>query len=220
MPLPSIALLARMLEQSGIRLNRGQLAQLWAYHSLLRKRNQDRDLTRIIGFESMVFKHYVDSMIVGDFVRLPSPLLDVGTGAGFPGIPLKIRYPNLHLILAEPRPRRIAFLQEAIELLKFKNVRIFEHKVISESFKDQVDGVITRAVEEIDKTLSRSTACLKTGGQAIFLKGPQCDNEIDVARQRFRHTHTLRLNHSYTLPHTPYKRRLVVFERTTKESNP
>src|SRR3954452_4738002 len=152
---PSPKRLEELLSRSGIRLNREQLEQLWRYHNLIRKRNQDRELTRIIEFESMVIKHYVDCMIVGKFLTLPSPLLDIGTGAGFPGIPLKIRYPHLKLILAEPRPKRIEFLKEVIAELGLKNIEVFDHKVVSENFYQPVKGVITRAVEPIEKTLLR-----------------------------------------------------------------
>src|SRR5688500_9185945 len=116
-PAPSLQRMGDMLARSGLKLNKEQLDQLWRYHNLIRNRNQDRDLTRIVEFEQMVVKHYVDCMIVGKFVTLPTPLLDIGTGAGFPGIPLKIRYPHLKITLAEPRPRRVEFLKEAVQKL-------------------------------------------------------------------------------------------------------
>lgn len=166
----------------------------------------------------MVIKHYVDSMIVGDFVRLPSPLIDIGTGAGFPGIPLKIRYPNLHIVFAEPRPRRVDFLKEASKLLGFRNVEFFDHKVVSQSFQKPMAGVITRAVEVIEKTLLRSSGCLTKGGKAIFLKGPNCDEEIREALKRCGKTHRLVSDESYVLPHTPHQRRLVVFQRINENS--
>ena len=172
---PSIQQMAKMLERSQIKLNQQQLDQLWRYHNLIRRRNQDRELTRIIGFEPMVIKHYVDCMIIGKFFNLPSPLVDVGTGAGFPGIPLKIRYPHLKMVLAEPRPKRVAFLREAIAELGLKNVEVFEHKVSSRSFTQPMKGVITRAVETMDKTILRTSGCLEPGGYLVFMKGPGVD---------------------------------------------
>jgi 16S rRNA (guanine527-N7)-methyltransferase len=77
----------------------------------------------------MVVKHYVDSMIVADLCEIPSPLVDVGTGAGLPGIPLKIRLPKLKLVLAEPRPKRVEFLHEAVSELRLEGVGVFPHKV-------------------------------------------------------------------------------------------
>jgi len=205
-----------LLESCGITLNSEQLDQLWRYHNLLRSRNQDRDLTRITGFEPMVIKHYVDSMIVGKFYTLPSPLLDVGTGAGFPGIPIKIRYPHIKLILAEPRPRRVLFLQEACRLLQFKNTEVFDHKVVSQSFTKPVAGVITRAVEEMDKTLLRTSGCLPVGGKAIFLKGPNVDPEIGYVEKRFGGEFKLLLDKAYRLGNTENDRRLLVWERVSE----
>jgi 16S rRNA (guanine(527)-N(7))-methyltransferase RsmG len=210
---PNLTSLKILLERSGIELKPAQLDQLWRYHNLLRLRNQDRDLTRITGFEPMVIKHYVDCMIVGEIIKLPSPLVDVGTGAGFPGIPLKIRYPDLAMILAEPRPKRIEFLKEACKNVGLKNTQVFEHKVVSASLKTPVKGVITRAVEDIEKTILRTSGALEVGGKLIFLKGPSVDPEIKVASRRFKSTHKLIMDHAYQLPHTSHLRRLVVFER-------
>ena len=112
---PGIDTLNALLQRAGIALNQRQLESLWRFHNLLRRRNAELNLTRIFSFESIVVKHYVDCLCVGDRVSLPSPLLDVGTGPGFPGVPLKIRYPDLHVILAEPRPERVAFLGSPID---------------------------------------------------------------------------------------------------------
>ncbi len=215
---PDILRMKALLDAGGITLNSEQLDQLWRYHNLLRSRNQDRDLTRITGFEPMVIKHYIDSMVVGKFITLPSPLLDVGTGAGFPGIPLKIRYPHLKLILAEPRPRRVLFLEEACRTLQFKNTEVFEHKVVSRSFTKPVAAIITRALEEMDKTLLRTSGCLPVGGKAIFLKGPNVTPEIAFVRRRFGEEFKLILDREYRLAGTENERRLLVWERVLPPS--
>jgi 16S rRNA (guanine527-N7)-methyltransferase len=202
-----------LLKRSEIKLNKEQIHQLWTFHNLLRARNTDQELTRIIGFEPIIIKHYVDCMIVGKFLELPYPIVDVGTGAGFPGIPLKIRYPHLKITLAEPRPKRIAFLKEVIHSLKLKNVDVFEHKVVSRSFRTPMKAVITRAVETIDKTMLRTSGCLEVGGKLIFLKGPAVDPEISEVRKRFGEYFKLTLDKRYELPHTGHSRRLVVYEK-------
>jgi len=194
-------------------LNPGQLDQLWRFDQLLRARNHDRDLTRLIEFESVIVKHYVDSMFVGRLIELPSPLCDVGTGAGFPGIPLKIRYPHLTLVLAEQRPRRVAFLNEAISVLGLARTETFKQRVVSRSFTRPMRGVITRAVEPIGKTLLRTSGCTRAGSQIIFMKGPGVDAELAEAKREFRASYRLLSDKPYTLPNTPHERRLVIFER-------
>jgi 16S rRNA (guanine527-N7)-methyltransferase len=202
-----------LLAQAQLRLNDQQLDQLWRFDQLLRRRNQDRDLTRLIEFETVVVKHYVDSMFVGKLIDLPSPLVDVGTGAGFPGIPIKIRYPHLTLVLAEQRPRRMAFLNEAIAELGLARVTTFKQRVVSRSFTAPMRGVITRAVEPIAKTLLRTSGCTRAGSQIIFMKGPGVDEELREARREFASSYKLALDREYRLPGTPHERRLVVFER-------
>lgn len=204
-----------MLEAANIFLSGHQLEQLWKYHQLLRKRNDDRELTRIVGFEPMVIKHYIDCMILGQFWKLPSPIVDVGTGAGFPGIPLKILFPQLNMILAEPRPKRITFLSEVIKELNLHNINIFEHKVVSRSFTVPVKAVITRAVETMDKTAMRTSAALEVGGQLIFMKGPNADDELREMARRFGTEFKLILDQAYVLPQTEHQRRLIVFEKVS-----
>ncbi len=202
-----------LLRKSGIRLNDGQIKQLWRYHNLLRLRNVGNELTRLIGFETIVIKHYVDCLIVGNLMRLPSPIVDVGTGPGFPGIPLKIRYPGLKMILAEPRPKRVAFLREVIHELGLKDIEVFEHRVVSQSFTTPVQAAITRAVETIDKTLLRTSGSLVPGGELIFMKGPNADEEVQDVLKRFGESYELVKDQPYTLPHTEHNRRLIVFRR-------
>jgi 16S rRNA (guanine(527)-N(7))-methyltransferase RsmG len=203
-----------MLLDAGIRLDDRALDRLWRYHTLLHTRNDDRDLTRIVGFEPMVIKHYVDSMIAGDLFPLPATLVDIGTGAGLPGIPLAIRYPKLNFTLAEPRPRRVAFLNDAKAALGLANVSVFDHKVSSRSFRQPVDGVITRALEPMEKTLARTGGCTGVGARYLFLKGPNVDEELQVVVRRFGGEVRLLLDRAYTLPRTGHHRRLIVLERT------
>jgi 16S rRNA (guanine527-N7)-methyltransferase len=207
-----------LLTRSKIELAPPALDKLWRFHQLLRERNEDRDLTRLIEFESVVIKHYVDSLYVGKLVKLPSPLVDVGTGAGFPGIPLKIGYPDIELILAEQRPRRVVFLNDAIRLLGLRNVKTFDHRVVSRSFTEPVRGVITRAVEPISKTLLRTSGATDVGSQIIFMKGPGVDEELREAVRDFKRDYKLARDQPYSLPHTTHERRLVIFERLTPRS--
>jgi len=207
-----------LLTRSKIELAPPALDKLWRFHQLLRERNEDRDLTRLIEFESVVIKHYVDSLYVGKLAKLPSPLVDVGTGAGFPGIPLKIGYPDIELILAEQRPRRVMFLNDAIRLLGLRNVKTFDHRVVSRSFTEPVRGVITRAVEPITKTLLRTSGATDIGSQIIFMKGPGVDEELREAVRDFKRDYKLIRDQPYSLPHTTHDRRLVIFERLTPRS--
>jgi 16S rRNA (guanine527-N7)-methyltransferase len=201
-----------VLRSCGLRLSEIQLRQLWAYHSLLREGNPDLNLTRVHNFTSMVVKLYADSMLPAEILVLPSPLLDLGTGPGMPGIPLKIYRPGLDLILAETRGNRVEFLKRVLARLELKGVRVVGGRITAR-FEEPVAGVVTRAVESIEKTLERVTGCLAQNGQVIFMKGPHCDEEMARARSRFAGLYDLVLDRSYLIPRTPHARRLVVFRR-------
>jgi len=206
---PSAARLSQMFAACGMRLSEAQVNQFWTFHQLLRRRNDELDLTRLHGFETIVLKHYVDCALVATLVDLPSPLLDLGTGAGFPGIPLKIVRPDLHLILAEPRPKRVAFLEEAVQALGLRDVEIVPQR-IGVGFERPVRGVITRAVASIPATLGRLEPWLAPGALALFMKGPSVDDELTAIIPGFR----LRRDLPYSIPGTQHARRLVVLERT------
>jgi 16S rRNA (guanine527-N7)-methyltransferase len=202
-----------LFERSGLRLSEDQYRHFWAFHNLIRRNNDDLDLTRIRNFESMVIKHYVDSGLVPRLIDLPSPLLDIGSGAGFPGIPIKIVQPETEILLSEGRKRRAAFLTEACRSLGLTGIRVYPHRV-SGDFEQPVGGVITRAVETISETLNRVASFLAPGGQAIFMKGPNCEPEIDHALSRPDGDFSLKRDVPYTIPGTPHRRRLIVFMKS------
>jgi 16S rRNA (guanine(527)-N(7))-methyltransferase RsmG len=199
-----------LFERSGLTLSEDQYRKFWAFHNLIRRNNDALDLTRIRSFESMVVKHYVDSGLVARLIGLPSPLLDIGSGAGFPGIPIKIVRPEMEILLSEGRKRRAAFLTAACRLLKVTGIRVYPHRV-SGDFEHPVGGVITRAVETISRTLDRVSPFLAPGAQAIFMKGPNCQPEIDHALSQTVGDFSLKRDIPYTIPGTPHRRRLIVF---------
>jgi 16S rRNA (guanine(527)-N(7))-methyltransferase RsmG len=201
-----------ILQRSGITPDAAQLNRLWLYHQLLREHNTDLNLTRVHNFENMVLKLYVDSILPGLIVALPSPIMDLGTGPGMPGIPLKIMFPKLEVLLAESRGKRVGFLSTVVQRLGLDGVDIIGRSVTPE-FERPVAAVITRAVETIAASLERIQGCLACGGLAIFMKGPQCQEEVESAQERFRVSYRLKEDRAYRIPHTDHERRLVVFER-------
>lgn len=209
---PNLQRMGVLFKRSGVSLSGLQLQQIWAYHLLLRQYNPELNLTRIHNFENMVIKLYVDSILPAGLLQLPSPLLDLGTGAGMPGIPLKILLPQLEIILAESRRKRVDFLNEALKQLHLQGISVIDKKIDSR-FQKPVAAVITRAVEEMPKTLVRVRGCLARGGKVIFMKGPHCDAELKELRNESRSNYHLIKDQSYVIPHTHHRRRLVIFER-------
>jgi 16S rRNA (guanine(527)-N(7))-methyltransferase RsmG len=211
---PGLPALKKLFEKSNLTLSEKQYSQLWLYHTLLREKNAEYDLTRIYQFDNMVQKHYIDCILVAKLLNrdLPSPILDIGTGAGLPGIPLKIVSPKTTFILSEGRHRRIRFLKEVVEVLDLKGIEIHEGKIYA-SFNRPVKGIITRALESIPKTLVRVRNCLSPGGKAVFMKGPHCDEELKEALENLGEEYGLLQDIPYYIPHTPHRRRLIVFRK-------
>lgn len=205
-------MLAAIFKECGIALSQRQTEQLWLYHGLLRHHNTTLNLTRIHNFTNMVLKLYVDSVLPATLITLPSPLMDLGSGPGMPGIPLKILQPELDMVLAEGRAKRVTFLQEVVDQLGLTGIEVVDRN-ITPAFDRPVNGVITRAVEQIDQTLERVRGCLNKEGRMIFMKGPGCGPEVETALQRFDRQYALETDRSYRIGHTGNERRLVVFRR-------
>ncbi len=209
---PSEESMKSILGGCGIYLSREQTRLLWQYHRLVRKFNPEFNLTRIYSFPNMVLKLYADAIMPALLTELPTPLLDIGTGPGMPGIPLKIFKPELHVILSETRGKRNDFLHTVIQSLGLEGIEVLGKGVYPGS-RVPVRGIITRAVEEISETLARIRGSLAREGQAIFMKGPDCDSEISSAIGDFGKEYELINDKAYAIPGTPHERRLVIFRR-------
>ncbi len=200
----------------GFAVSNNELEKFWAHYELLATHNPRLRLTRITGLADTVLKHFIDSAVVAEMMELPGPVLDIGSGGGFPGIPLAIRRPALAVILAESRGKRAAFLETVRERLGLANVSIHPHGIrpggpVPEGAA--VRTAITRALEPIPATLARVRALLPPGGRAVFLKGPGCEGEIATVRRDMADAYCEIRDEAYVLGATDQRRRLVVFER-------
>ncbi len=196
---------------SGIELSKEELARFTQLYKLLVEHNSELDLTRLKTADDIIIKHFIDSVYFLDRVSIPSPLLDIGTGPGFPGVPIKIMRPEIRLILAEPRHRRVTFLKMLTEELVLEDVDIYPHLVTDISFFD-ANSVITRALEPVDETLTRVSHFLPRGGLVYFMKGPDSGDDVGKLSPQNNRLFSLEDDISYTLPGTSYERRLAVYK--------
>lgn len=175
--------------------------------------NQAKEnFTRLLNLRDVAIKHFIDSLIVTSLTNLKFPLLDMGTGPGFPGIPLAIDNPEKKIILAEGVQRRVEFLKFARESLELKNLPIIGRNVNLEVFYP-VQGVITRAVEDARNTLGNVINCVQTGGSVYLMKGPNCAPEIQPALDAWGEYFKLEKDIAYEIPKTPNERRLLIFTK-------
>ena len=186
--------------------------QLTRFYQLLMENQNEQNFTRLLTLRDVAIKHFIDSVIVAKLTKLQYPLLDMGTGPGFPGIPLKIHEPKEKIILAEGVQKRVEWLKRVREEMKLENLEIIGRNVNIEFFYP-VQGVITRAVEDARNTLGNVVNCLQTGGKVYLMKGPNCGPEIQMALDTWGEYFALDSDIEYSLPNTPHERRLLVFKK-------
>lgn len=182
------------------------------FYRLLLENQEHKNFTRLLKIKDIAIKHFIDCLILTEICELKFPLIDVGTGPGFPGIPLKIRFPKEKILLGEGVQKRVEFLKHVREQMKLENLDIIGRN-INPHFVYPVNGVITRAVEDVTNTLKNTINCLQLGGHVYFMKGPGVDPEIDKAQNEMSEFFKLYKDISYDLPKTENHRRLVIFEK-------
>lgn len=171
------------LESINIIISQDQLAQLERYFELIVEWNQKINLTRIIEKEEVYLKHYYDSLTINKIIDLSkvNTLCDLGSGAGFPGIVLKILFPNINITLVDSLNKRVNFLNLVIEDLKLENIKAIHERIEDFSIKnpEKYDIVTARAVSKLNTLLELSIRTLKINGFFIGMKGDISREIID-----------------------------------------
>lgn len=190
-----------------------QRRQLAHFYRLLMLNQEHQNFTRLLKLRDVAIKHFIDSLIIIKHTKLQFPLLDVGTGPGFPGIPLKIAFPNEQVLLGEGVQKRVEFLKHVRSELKLEKLDIIGRNINPHCFYP-INGAITRAVEDIPNTLSNVISALQLKGRVYFMKGPGVDPEIKLAKASpMMEFYKLVEDTAYSLPNTTHDRRLVVYEK-------
>lgn len=164
-----------------------QLQQFERYADLLIEWNEKFNLTSITGREDIYVKHFYDSILPSLYHDLKGSLVDVGSGAGFPGIPLKIMYPDLEVTLIEPTGKRCTFLNEVISQLSLDKITVVNMR--SEDYAREnvrFDFVTARAVAELNILTELCLPLVKTDGHFIVMKGPKAYQELENASRAIR----------------------------------
>lgn len=206
------------------KLNENQLASFAKYKELLLEWNKKFNLTAIIDEDEIEEKHFIDSLMLLNYVSLDNKsLLDVGSGAGFPGIPLAIACPKAKITLLESNGKKVAFLKEVVLQLKLDNVEIVQARSEEFNKREQFDYVTARAVKELNILLEICFHLVKVGGVFIAYKSSNVDNEIENAKKAFRELEIGKIEkYSYNLPNSQDIRVLLELfkKKPTKKKYP
>lgn len=196
-----------------IDLTEKMIDQLDRFHKFLMNYNRKYNLTRIHKFEDVVIKHFADSIYPAQLFDLPHTVLDIGTGAGFPGVPIKIVKPDLRMVLVEGVQKKVDYLKELRDHLKLEKLDIIGRNA-DKTMYFYGDAVITRAVEKASQTIGDVQNCVKVGGYIVLLKTPGIDAEVKDAQKKWDGFFKVVMNRNYKLRGTPHERKLLVFQKT------
>ena len=202
----------------GVRFSVEQMDKFYKYMNLLIEWNEKINLTAIIEPNEIILKHFIDSITILKDIKDGSIVVDVGTGAGFPGIPLSIMNPTLKITLVDSLNKRLIFLQEVINELDLKNVELVHARVEefgrNKKYREKFDVATSRAVANLATLSEYLLPLVKINGKAISMKAGNASQEIEDAKKAIK---TLGGNinniEEFNLPQSDIGRTIIIIDK-------
>ena len=183
-------ILTKNLKELEIELDEKQVTQLYTYMQLLLEWNEKINLTAITDPEEIILKHFVDSLTIAKYIKKEATLVDVGTGAGFPGIPLKIYRKDIKITLMDSLNKRINFLNDVINKLDLQEIETIHSRAEefgrNKKYREKFDIATSRAVANMSTLSEYLMPCLNENGIAISMKGPKVSEELERAKKAIK----------------------------------
>ena len=207
-----------------INISEMQVEKFNEYMQLLLEWNEKINLTAITDESEIILKHFIDSLTVLKYVKENNKIIDVGTGAGFPGIPLAIMNLNINISLLDSLNKRINFLNEVSKKLELKNIKTIHGR--AEDFgqnkenREKFDVAVSRAVANMTTLAEYLLPFVKVGGYAICMKGPNIEEELDKAKFAIKELGgIIEKVDNFNLPGSDIERNIVIIKKISNTPN-
>jgi len=223
-----ISTLIQECKKQNIELDESKAKALKEYKELLVEWNEKMNLTAITEDYEVIVKHFVDCLECTHLITNEKKIIDVGTGAGFPGMPLAIYYPQIEFTLLDGLNKRLIFLEEVVNKLGLKNVKIVharaEEAARNEEYFEFFDAVVSRAVANLPVLLEYTSPYVKVNGKCIVMKGDNAKEELDLAKNamnilKLKNIQNKEYKYSYTINNEEYNRTIFYIEKVGNTPN-
>lgn len=209
------------LEELSIMFNEEQYKKFYKYMNLLLEWNEKINLTAITNKEDIILKHFIDSLTISKYIDKNSKLIDVGTGAGFPGIPIKIYRDDLEITLLDSLNKRVNFLNEVIKELKLENIVAIHGRAEeigrNKKYREYFDVATSRAVANLSTLSEYLVPFVKEDGIIISMKGDNIEEEQEEAKRAIKVLGAkIKKIDKFELPKSDIKRSLVILKKVEK----
>ena len=204
-----------------IELSKIQIEKLYKYMKILLEWNEKINLTAITDEDEIIQKHFIDSFTISKYIAFGKTVVDVGTGAGFPGIPLKIIRDNIDITLLDSLNKRINFLQLVIEELELKNIKTIHSRVEefgkNSKYRENFDIATSRAVANLSTLSEYMVPLVKVGGLCICMKGSNIEEEIKNSKKAIDVLGgKINSIDEFCLPCSDIKRNIILIDKKSK----
>lgn len=205
-------------EKMQIKFSEEQYNQFYKYMNLLIEWNKKINLTAIIEPKEIILKHFVDSLTIAKYIEENKKVADVGTGAGFPGIPLKIYRKDLKITLIDSLNKRLNFLNEVISELELKEITTVHGRAEelgqNKEYRERFDIVTSRAVANLSTLSEYLVPFIKKDGKCIYMKTLEVDEELQKAKKAIKTLGGKIINtDKFYLPESEIGRSIIVVEK-------
>ena len=201
-----------------------QLKKFYRYMDLLLEWNEKINLTAITETDEVILKHFIDSMTVFKYLVESKNIIDVGTGAGFPGIPIAIMNQNKNITLLDSLNKRIIFLNEVCSELKINNIKTYHGRAEefghNKQHREKYDIAISRAVANMTTLVEYLIPFIKVGGRCICMKGNDIEEELEQAKFAIKELGgKIEKVERFNLPNSDMERNIIIITKTKETPN-